>query len=261
MLATNLRGRRPNEFHQDVAGAALNRGGNRADRKSKIARNPLVLPRLLAVTLIAMGVAGVHTWQTQAGATIAKGVTKERKDSASLAYTVRAAKELQAQDSLFTARVTALQSIDERRFLWPHVMEAIQAAVPSGVWLNALEEKRSGKEPLIRIKGSAITSNDITAFIDALQQSPWFVRPHLMSTDQEATRHGAITEFQIELQYAEATGADDRQFIELRPDGQRTGAKAPTTGPLNGRAGAVVDKPTPAPPPPAKPVSATRTQP
>jgi Tfp pilus assembly protein PilN len=94
----------------------------------------------------------------------------ERQDSVRFADLIQRTNQLAARGDSIARRVAIIQDIDAGRFVWPHVLDEVAAAVPEYTWLR--EVLFAGAAPLqIRVNGRAGSIYAITNFMRRLEAS------------------------------------------------------------------------------------------
>jgi Tfp pilus assembly protein PilN len=104
-------------------------------------------PRLIglgAAAFLLVALAGFTFWQTGARLEEATaGVRQARADSARMAATISLMESLRARKDTIERKIAVIQSVDGRRYVWPHLLDEISRAVPQYTWLSkvAAEEE------------------------------------------------------------------------------------------------------------------------
>jgi len=124
---------------------------------------------------------------------------EERQDSVRFAALIEQTNRLTARRDSIAERVAIIQEIDAGRFVWPHLLDEVAAAVPEYTWLR--EITYVNEDPLqVRIVGRAGSIYAVTNFMRRLESSS-FLR------DAEAQ--------QIQQQPSETDPTDLVQVFEL----------------------------------------------
>jgi Tfp pilus assembly protein PilN len=111
----------------------------------------------IAGTLVGLGaIAGMYLYQSRQQATVEARESAAATDSARFAavLTARAHAET-TRDSVYQ-QVAIIKSIDDTRYTWPHLLEAINLAVPQYTWLTAVTQTS-------QITTTAAVTNDTSA--------------------------------------------------------------------------------------------------
>jgi Tfp pilus assembly protein PilN len=178
------------------------------------------------------------------GQTTKERVLTEREQKAvqdSARYKVVLAAKAQAEasrDSLYQ-QVAIIKSIDDSRYLWPHLLEEISNALPQYTWLTVVTQTSAppssvvqdsagakvpagpkGKEPTakekkahadsvlavasramkFRIVGHTVDIQALTLFMKTLEASPFIQHVQLTKSDLVLVDGKEVTEFQLEAE-------------------------------------------------------------
>jgi len=149
------------------------------------------------------------------------------------------AKAEATRDSLYQ-QVAIIKSIDDSRFLWPHLLEEISNALPQYTWLTLVTQTSAppssavsdsvgvkataagakGKEPTakekkahadsvlaiasratkFRIVGHTVDIQALTLFMKTLEASPFIQNVQLTKSDLVLVENKEVTEFQLEAE-------------------------------------------------------------
>ena len=131
---------------------------------------------------------------------VAIGVAEQ--DSIQNAGVISQINQLQAQGDSIETRVAVIQEIDRHRYVWPHILDEIAAAVPDYTWLREILYQADG--PQVRIGGRAGSIFAITNFMNRLEASR-FLRSVNPETIQEVASEGDPNDlvflFELTLMY------------------------------------------------------------
>lgn len=149
------------------------------------------------------------------------------------------AKAEATRDSLYQ-QVAIIKSIDDSRYLWPHLLEEISNALPQYTWLTVVtqtsvppssavqdtvkkksgDDSNKGKEPTaaekkahadsvlaeasratkFRIVGHTVDIQALTLFMKTLEASPFIQNVQLTRSDLVLVDNKEVTEFQLEAE-------------------------------------------------------------
>ena len=142
------------------------------------------------------------------------------QDSISNAATIQSINSLQARGDSIQERVQIIQAIDADRYIWPHLLDEIAAAVPDFTWLR--EILYQSDDPLVvRVGGRAGSIFAITRFIRRLEGSPFLraVNPEtIQETPSEQNPDDLVFLFELTLVY-EHPPIDQLETVPLFEDG------------------------------------------
>lgn len=186
----------------------------------------------VAAMVVAFGYMGVR-WLGVSGEAeeLSVQLAEAVQDSTNNAAIIQRTTELQARGDSIQERVQIIQAIDAERYVWPHLMDEIAAAVPDFTWLT--EILYQSEDPLVvRIGGRAGSIFAITRFMRRLEGSP-FLRSiqngPISETASEQNPDDLVFLFELTLVY-EQPPIDQLQTVPLFNEGT---AQAQTAAPGN----------------------------
>jgi Tfp pilus assembly protein PilN len=146
-------------------------------------------PWVIGVAVLAI-IAVLHlgfTWFTQ-GVSL-RGIdgelTIQRQDSVRYAEAIAAADSLQARQDTLQRKEAIIREIDADRFVWPHILDEISAALPEYTWLTGVAQTSgTGSNLEFRIDGMTGQIPALTRFMRNLEDSP-FVQDVRLSSDEQ----------------------------------------------------------------------------
>jgi Tfp pilus assembly protein PilN len=136
-----------------------------------------VIVAIFAASWLFMGVSGVAEELTVQ-------IESARSDSTRFAGIIQRSSTLQARRDTIAERVGVIQEIDQRRYLWPHIMDEVARALPDYTWLTRLAQNVEGERVSFQIQGMAGTYFAMTAFMENLEASPFIEGVSLVSSAQ-----------------------------------------------------------------------------
>ncbi len=113
------------------------------------------------------------------------------RDSLRLSAVIERAEALTARSDSIARRVDVIQQIDVARYVWPHIMDEVARALPDYTWLTRIQQVSSGDPVVFRIEGRAGTYFALTAFMEAVEASPFIRGTRLISSEQIFVTVGA----------------------------------------------------------------------
>src|ERR1700733_11574540 len=94
-----------------------------------------------ASVIVSAGAIGALTWQQQAKADALAGrEQKQVQDSTRYAAVLREKKKAETQRDSVMRQLDIIKSIDNDRFVWPHVMDEISRALPQYTWIVSVKQ-------------------------------------------------------------------------------------------------------------------------
>jgi Tfp pilus assembly protein PilN len=176
--------------------------------------------------LLSGGVIGfMYTRQQATGEELTATEQKQVQDSTRYAAVLREKKKAETQRDSVMHQLNIIKTIDNNRFVWPHVMDEISRAMPQYTWLTALEQtsavtvvgmadttKKSKKakaeiedEPApkttFRIAGNTVDIQALTRFMKLLEASPFIQNVQLEKSDLAVVDGKDVTEFSLSAEY------------------------------------------------------------
>ena len=129
----------------------------------------------------------------------------EIADSTRFATTIDLIQALRSRQDTIQQKIGVIQEVDQRRYVWPHLLDEISAAVPAFTWLTEVASTSAADTtaaPLsFTIQGSAGSTQALTRFMKNLEGSP-FVRDVTLVTSEQSDEAGrAVHRFTLEARY------------------------------------------------------------
>ena len=144
-------------------------------------------------------------------------IEAEATDSTRFATTIELVQALRARQDTIQQKIGVIREVDQRRYVWPHLLDEISAAVPPFAWLTEISstEARDTTNPglTFTMQGSAGSTQALTRFMKNLEESP-FVREVTLVTSEQAEESGrSVHRFTLEARYE----TPDETAIETVP--------------------------------------------
>ena len=185
-------------------------------------------------------IAGMYVFQSRKEATVIAREAAAAADSARFAAVLSARSHAETTRDSVYQQVAIIKSIDDTRYTWPHLLEAINLAVPQYTWLVSVSqtspitttaaanvdttaaktvaskattltpaERRAHADSLFngvastttfRIVGQTVDVQALTQFMKSLEASPFIRNVQLTRSDLVTADNKEVTEFQLEAQ-------------------------------------------------------------
>ena len=144
-------------------------------------------------------------------------IEAETADSTRFATTIELVQALRARQDTIQQKIGVIREVDQRRYVWPHLLDEVSAAVPPFAWLTEIrsaEAQDSVSRALsFTMQGSAGSTQALTRFMKNLEESP-FVRDVTLVTSEQADQSGrSVHRFTLEARYE----TPDESAIETVP--------------------------------------------
>jgi Tfp pilus assembly protein PilN len=204
------------------AGAAV--GASFASAATKI-KDPFMMVGVASVILAAVAI-GFLTLQQQAQADdLATREQKQVQDSTRYAAVLREKKKAETQRDSVMRQLNIIKTIDNDRFVWPHVMDEVSRALPQYTWLVSIKETsqppvatttdnkdakdKKKKEDVdevpqaikFQIIGNTVDIQALTRFMKLLEASPFIQNVQLQNSALVQADGKDVTEFTLEAEY------------------------------------------------------------
>jgi len=130
---------------------------------------------------------------------------QELADSTRLAATMSRTELLRARQDTIQKRIEVIRGVDERRYVWPHLMDEISRALPAFTWLTKVAgsdvASADGAAPGFNLEGNAASTQSLTQFMKNLEMSPFIRGVTLVTTAQQEAEGHTFQKFTLEAQY------------------------------------------------------------
>jgi type IV pilus assembly protein PilN len=207
------------------AGAGVNVGASFATAANRV-KDPFML--LAAASIIAAGaVISMLTLRQQGVAQeLASREQKQVQDSTRYAAVLREKKKAETQRDSVMRQLNIIKTIDNDRFVWPHVMDEISRALPQYTWIvsvkqtsaptaagaedankdkdkkkKAPEQEEAPQAMKFTVVGNTVDIQALTRFMKLLAASPFIQNVQLVNSQLAQADGKEVTEFTLEAQY------------------------------------------------------------
>ena len=199
-------------------------GGKVASAASQLKEPYLIL--CVASLILAGGVIGfMYKQQDDKNSELTATEQKNVQDSTRYAAVLREKKKAETQRDSVMHQLNIIKTIDNNRFVWPHVMDEISRAMPQYTWLTTLEQtsavtvvgsvdtttksktKKAEMEDepapklTFRIAGNTVDIQALTRFMKLLEASPFIQNVQLEKSDVALVDGKDVTEFSLSAEY------------------------------------------------------------
>lgn len=188
-----------------------------------------------SVAAMIVGVAAVgflYTSQTRREATLTERQDIALADSTRYANFLKDRYRAEAIRDSLLRQVNLIVSLDEDRYVWPHVMDEVSRALPQYTWITALgftgaaqgtsnvvaapkpgqdAEKKAPKRIdttipkdviTIRVQGRTVDIQAVTRFMRDLESSPYFAQVVLDKSEPVTDNGKEVAQFQLTFGYS-----------------------------------------------------------
>lgn len=197
-----------------AGGAALSaRLGELAAR----VRDPYLAAATASLVLAAVLVGGLHLRHMNRVAELTEREQQAVQDSTRYAAVLKEKRAAEAQRDSILRQLEIIKSIDNDRFVWPHLMEEVSRALPAYTWLTSLQQTSAvvsvaarpdsaaaavAPDPLaFQIVGNTVDIQALTRFMKLLEASPFIQNVQLARSDVVEAQGKQVTQFHLEAEY------------------------------------------------------------
>ncbi len=174
-----------------------------------------------AVALLGLLAIGFSAWRQGAREReLSTRLEQEVTDSTRFATALALVHTLQARQDTIEQKIGVIRGVDQRRYVWPHLLDEISGAVPAFTWLTSIGSQEAAEPPpaplpgdsaaargaapvgpTVTLQGQAGSTQALTRFMKNLESSP-FIREVTLVTSEQVDREGRIVHrFTLEARY------------------------------------------------------------
>ncbi|MFN2563872.1 MAG: PilN domain-containing protein [Gemmatimonadaceae bacterium] len=215
-------------------------GGIRIDFKAMLAglaglADKYLLAAIASSTVAALVIGMAYTRQTYRAVTLAAAEEQAVKDSTRLAIAL--AEKIKAEAIRDTAlrQINIIKSIDDDRFIWPHVLDEVSRALTPYTWLTTItyagtpqgtvnvtaapQGPPKGKldttvvreQINLRILGQTVDIQALTRFMRQLEASPYIANVALEKSEMALEGNKEVTQYTLVAMYTRPDPATVRR--------------------------------------------------
>lgn len=113
-----------------------------------------------------------------------------------------------ARDSV-VLQIATIRSVDDDRYVWPHILDEVTRAVPQYTWLTEVttitpvsaDTTSLSLAVGVQLSGRTMDLQGFTRFMRQLEDSPWLSDVTMLSTQTIVDRGRAVTQFILNANY------------------------------------------------------------
>lgn len=206
--------------------------------------DPYLLGALGAAIVAVLAVGFMYVTQSARERSLTDKEQKALADSTRYAAVLREKARAEAQRDTVIRQLNIIRSIDNNRFVWPHLLDEVSRALPPYTWLTTVAQTstptsaaatplpRPGEKPdaakkraagldtvtvedtlKFRIVGNTIDVQALTRFMTLLEASPFIRDVVLVKLTPVIEQDRQVAEFQLDAQYQKP----DSSAIRVQP--------------------------------------------
>jgi Tfp pilus assembly protein PilN len=208
------------------SGAGINFSGMASGLVSKV-NDPLLLSAVASVLVAALVIGGMFWHQRAQSTTVNESLQKAEQDSINYSGVIREQRKAQSQRDSVVAQVNLIKSFDDKRFVWPHLMDEVSRALPPYTWVTSMvqtnvvttAQQPSGPPPKgakagppsvdstsvprvqFKLIGNTVDIQALTRFMKVLESSPFIENVQLERSSIILVDGKEVTEFALSAVY------------------------------------------------------------
>jgi Tfp pilus assembly protein PilN len=194
-------------------------------------RDKFLIGAIAAVVISVGTVGGLYLLQGRRETTLTERHDRAERDSTRYANFLKDRYRAEANRDTLLRQVNVIRSIDEDRYVWPHVLDEVSRALPQYTWLTAVgfigtpqgsnnvvitpkdSSAAAKKKPTrmetvipkdvinIRISGRTVDIQAVTRFMKDLEASPFLGNVQLEKSELAVDQGKEVAQFQLTVEY------------------------------------------------------------
>ena len=195
-------------------------------------KDPYLLSAVGSVGLAAVVVGLLHVAQAAKSSDLTEREQRAVQDSTRFTAVLRERQRAVAQRDSVQRQLEIIKSIDNDRFVWPHIMDEVSRALPPYTWLKTISQLSTTAPPSgttqpqpqpqqkapatdttkrdpspvaeavrFRIVGHTVDIQALTRFMKLLETSPFVQNVQLARSELVQVEGKEVTEFQLDAEY------------------------------------------------------------
>ena len=207
-------------------GAGINFAGVASGFASKV-NDPLLLGAVASVAVAALVIGGMFWHQRAQSSQVNEALQKAEQDSINYSGVIREQRKAQSQRDSVVNQVNLIKSFDDKRFVWPHIMDEVSRALPPYTWVTSMMQTnvisvasqpsgppakgaKAGPPPVdsssvpratFKLVGNTVDIQALTRFMKVLEASPFIENVQLEKSSIIIVDGKEVTEFTLSANY------------------------------------------------------------
>ncbi|MBL8984523.1 MAG: PilN domain-containing protein [Gemmatimonadetes bacterium] len=198
-------------------------------------KDPYLLTAVASVIVAVASVGILHMTQTTTADDLGVRETEALRDSTRYAMILKDRRRAEAKRDSVVKQLAIIRSIDDDRYVWPHLLDEVSRSLPPYTWLKSMaqtsavstpagvadadsakknKDPEPSQEPLrFRVVGNTVDIQALTRFMKLLETSPFVQNVQLAKSELVILDGKEVTEFQLDAEYERP----DRSVITTAP--------------------------------------------
>jgi len=216
-------------------GAGVDIGGAAAAFATRV-KDPFLIGAIASILLATLAVAGMFWYQRGQTTDLNTKLQTALQDSSRYTGVIKEKRRAEAERDSVVRQVELIKSFDNKRFVWPHIMDEISRALPPYTWITSVVQTNMGgsgatqnqaqnqAQPApkpgdkvvphlptvdsstvprvrLRIVGNTVDIQALTRFMKDLEASPFLTNVQLDRSELALELNKEVTQFQLTIGY------------------------------------------------------------
>ncbi len=209
----------PGAARKGKAGSGASLKAMMAGVVSKV-KDGYLISAVVSVLAAVAAVAAMHLTQTTKTADLETRETLALRDSTRYAMILKDRHRAESKRDSVLKQLAIIRSIDDDRYVWPHIMDEVSRSLPPYTWLKSIsqtslletpadvaadsakKDPEPRSEPLkFRLVGNTADIQALTRFMKLLETSPFVQNVQLAKSELVILDGKEITEFQLDAEF------------------------------------------------------------
>ena len=150
----------------------------------------------IAAAVLVAALAGNFFWSSSRASALAAREAKVKRtkaEIASLEKIIGEVNDIKQQQAAVKDKLAVLDKLKANRAGPVRLLDELAGLVPKRVWIKKFDEK----DRIVSFEGSAATIEDVSAFMTALQKSPYFKAVELKKTSAKTEGRYKVVDFSL----------------------------------------------------------------
>jgi Tfp pilus assembly protein PilN len=198
-------------------------------------KDPWLIAAVVSVIIAAVSVGGIYLYQESRSSDLLSREEKALQDSTTFSAVLRDKAKAEAKRDTLLRQLNIVKSIDDDRFIWPHIMDEVSRVLPPYTWITVMAyggtpagsinvvapppppkanaaDKDKPKPRLattiprdditVRITGRTVDIMALTRFMSDLENSPFIASVFMENTTPSPDQGKDAYMFQLTVKYA-----------------------------------------------------------
>jgi Tfp pilus assembly protein PilN len=209
MITINLR---PGARRAVKRGAAFAGMGGRLKDMTSGVKDPWQMAAMAAWALVVLGLGFFFITTSAKAASLEPQIEEARAEHDRYQGFLREKRREELSRDSILAQIGTISAIDRDRFVWPHILDEVNEALPDNTWLTEVTTLSASSNvvpgdappPVIRIQGRTGDLANYTAFLRRLEASPWLVNVLPIQAQTVIEGNRPLTAFTIQATFSQA---------------------------------------------------------